>query len=127
MVAKVTTGGPWPMKEGKAPLGNVVYLQCEDGVSDTVVPRLKAAGADLTRVHIVNMIEEEPGKKRMFSLRDDLHRLRKKILEIGDVVLVLIDPISAYMSGATAGGRIDTFRTSDVRAVLGPVADWRRK
>jgi len=54
----------------------------------------------------------------MFSLRDDLHRLRRKIIDVGDVRLVLIDPVSAYMSGAASGGRIDTFRTSDVRAVL---------
>jgi hypothetical protein len=45
------------------------------------------------------------------------------VLEIGDVRVVMIDPISAYMSGAATGGRIDTFRTSDVRAVLGPVSD----
>src|SRR5262249_39403944 len=101
---------------------NVIYLQSEDGISDTVVPRLKAAGADLERVHFVSMIEEQ-GKKRMFSLRDDLHRLRRKIIDVGDVKLVLIDPVSAYMSGAGAGGRIDTFRTSDVRVVLGPVGD----
>ena len=37
--------------------------------------------------------------------------------------MVLIDPVSAYMSGAAAGGRIDTFRTGDVRAVLGPVSE----
>jgi putative DNA primase/helicase len=68
------------------------------------------------------MIKEE-GKKRMFSLRDDLPRLRRKILDIGNVKLVLIDPVSAYMNCAGASGKIDTFRTSDVRTVLGPVSE----
>ena len=65
-----------------------------------------AAGADLSRVHFIRLIEEQ-GKKRMLSLRDDLERLRKLVLEIGDVRVVMIDPISAYMSGAATGGRID--------------------
>ena len=122
VAARITTGGPWPCGEGCAPLGNVVYLQSEDGLGDTVVPRLAAAGADLKRVHFISLITEQ-GKKRMLSLRDDIERLRKLVLEIGDVRVVMIDPISAYMSGAATGGRIDTFRTSDVRVVLGPVSD----
>jgi hypothetical protein len=122
VAARVTTGGLWPCSEGRAPLGNIVYLQSEDGLGDTVVPRLVAAGADLARVHFISLVVEQ-GKKRMLSLRDDLDRLRKLVLEIGDVRVVLIDPVSAYMSGAAAGGRIDTFRTGDVRAVLGPVSE----
>ena len=46
MAAAVTTGGPWPCGEGNAPLGSVVFLSAEDGASDTVIPRLMAAGAD---------------------------------------------------------------------------------
>jgi hypothetical protein len=61
----------------------------------------------------------EHDKDRMFSLVTDLHALRQKIVEIGNVALVQIDPISAYLGV----GKIDTFRTSDVRAVIGPVKD----
>lgn len=122
IAARATTGGPWPMGEGTAPIGNVIYLQCEDGQKDTVVPRLAAAGADLKKVHFLGMVKEN-GAKRMLSLRDDLSRLRREILDVGNVNLLLIDPISAYMAGAGPGGRIDTFRTSDVRVVLGPLAD----
>jgi hypothetical protein len=83
VAARITTGGPWPCNEGRAPLGNIVYLQSEDGLGDTVVPRLVAAGADLVRVHFISLVVEQ-GKKRMLSLRDDLDRLRKLVLEIGD-------------------------------------------
>ena len=54
---------------------------------------------------------------RMFSLVSDLEALRRKIIEIGDVRLVLIDPISAYLGV----GKVDSFRGTDVRAVLTPL------
>ena len=82
------------------------------------MPRLAAAGADPDRVHIMNMVRDH-GKKRMFSLVTDLELLRQKIIEIGDVVLVEIDPISSYLGV----GKIDSFRTTDVRAVLGPLVE----
>jgi len=47
----------------------------------------------------------------------DLELLRAKIIAMGDVKLVQIDPISAYLGV----GKIDSFRTTDVRAVLGPL------
>jgi hypothetical protein len=59
IAARVTTGGPWPMGEGCSPIGNVIYLQAEDGLADTVVPRLAAAGADLSRIHLLGMVEEK--------------------------------------------------------------------
>ena len=118
IAARVTCGDEWPCREGRAPQGNVIMLTAEDDLSDTVVPRLAAAGADLNRIHFVNMVCDN-GKNRMFSLVSDLEILRRKIREIGDVVLIEIDPISAYLGV----GKIDSFRTTDVRAVLGPVVE----
>jgi putative DNA primase/helicase len=91
-------------------------LTAEDDVADTVVPRLAAAGADLERVHLISMVSDS-GKDRMFSLVSDLRLLKQKIAEIGNVALVLIDPISAYLGV----GKMDSFRTTDVRAVLAPL------
>lgn len=119
MAAMVTTGGKWPCNEGTAPVGNVLLLTAEDDLNDTVVPRLAAAGADLSRVEIIKMVRDEKNKRRMFSLVTDLELLRQKIVEVGGIVLVLIDPVSAYLGH----GRVDTFRTSDVRAVLAPLVD----
>ena len=116
IAAQVTRGGAWPCGEGIAPLGNVLLFTAEDDLNDTVVPRLAAAGADLSRITIINMVRES-GADRMFSLLTDLEMLRQKIVEVGNVVLVLIDPISAYLGV----GKIDSYRTTDVRAVLGPV------
>jgi putative DNA primase/helicase len=117
MAAQVTCGGDWPCDEGRAIKGKVLMLGAEDDDSDTVVPRLVAAGADLTQIEIVHMVCDT--KKRMFSLVTDLELLRQKIKQVGDVKLVLIDPISAYLGV----GKVDSFRTTDVRAVLAPLVD----
>jgi putative DNA primase/helicase len=84
------------------------------------VPRLVAAGADLNQIEIIRMVGPSGSKKeRMFSLITDLDMLARKIAAIGNVRLVLIDPISAYMGVK----QIDSFRTNDVRAVMGPVVE----
>jgi hypothetical protein len=118
MAARVTRGHDWPCGEGMAPQGNVVLLTAEDDPKDTVVPRLMAAGADLDRIEIVQMVREA-GKDRMFSLVSDLDLLRQTVLRIGNVKMIQIDPITAYLGVK----QIDSFRTTDVRAVLGPVTD----
>jgi len=104
--------------EGTASQGNVVLLTAEDDPKDTVVPRLMAAGADLDRIEIVQMVHEA-GRDRMFSLVSDLDLLRQTVLRIGNVKMIQIDPITAYLGVR----QIDSFRTTDVRAVLGPVTD----
>jgi DNA polymerase bacteriophage-type len=119
IVARVTTGGTWPCREGTAPLGNAIILTAEDDLADTVVPRLAAAGADLSRIHFVKMVRQD-GRKRMFSLHSDLELLRAKVVEAKDVRLAAIDPVSAYMGGV---GKVDSYRQTDVRAVLGPLTD----
>jgi putative DNA primase/helicase len=118
MASRVTRGALWPCGEGRALLGNVIVLSAEDDPSDTIVPRLVSAGADLSRIHIVSMVQDK-GKDRMFSLVTDLALLRQKIIEVGDVRMIQIDPISAYLGV----GKVDSFRTTDVRAVLAPLVD----
>jgi putative DNA primase/helicase len=117
VVAQVTNAGKWPMNEGHAPSGNVVVFSDEDDRQDTLVPRFAAAGANLGRIHLIKMVRASDDKSRMFSLISDLDALRRKIKGIGDVKLVIIDPISAYLGV----GKIDSFRTTDVRAVLTPL------
>jgi hypothetical protein len=118
MAARVSRGLDWPCGEGRAPQGNVIQLSAEDDPSDTVVPRLKAADADLNCIEIVNMVRSD-NKDRMFSLVSDLPLLRQKIATVGNVKLVQIDPISAYLGI----GKVDSFRTTDVRAVLSPLVE----
>jgi hypothetical protein len=118
VAARISCGAEWPCGEGRAPLGNVIILNAEDGADDTVVPRLMAAGADLNRVHIVSAVQQKDGKgRRTFNLQADLALLERTIAEIGEVALVIIDPISSYM------GKIDSHKNSEVRGALEPLSE----
>jgi putative DNA primase/helicase len=118
IASTISRGGEWPCGEGRAPVGNVIILNAEDGADDTVVPRLMAAGADLERVHIVSAVRQEDGKgRRTFNLQADLMLLEQKIAEIGDVALVIIDPISSYM------GKTDSHKNAEVRGALEPLSE----
>jgi putative DNA primase/helicase len=114
IVARITRGSPWP-DGGKAPLGNCIVLSAEDAANDTICPRLDAAGADLDKVHILQSVNEG-GKSRAFSLAHDLVALAAVVREIGDVVLIMVDPITAYL-----GTDLDSHRTTSVRAILEPL------
>ena len=87
-----------------------------------MVPRLIAAGADLSRVHIVSAVLQEGGKgRRTFNLQADLALLEQKIAEIGDVALVIIDPISSYM------GKTDSHKNAEVRGALEPASEMAER
>jgi AAA domain len=116
IIARCTTGADWPCNEGRAPQGNVIWFTAEDDIEDTVIPRLVAAGADLKRVHIVGMTKNANGT-RMFNLATDLPLLEQKLEQVGDVVLVIIDPVSAYLGV----GKVNNSSTTDVRGVLAPL------
>jgi hypothetical protein len=118
LAAAATAGIPLPLGEGITPVGNVIWFNAEDDVKDTIVPRLVAAGADLSKVHIVNSARVE-GRDQMFNLITDLALLHRKIQNIGNVVLVIIDPMSAYLGIK----KIDSHRTSDVRGILSPLKE----
>jgi hypothetical protein len=119
IVAVITTpAGAWPCSEGTAPTGNVIVLNAEDGAADAIVPRLMAAGADLERVHIVSAVSEIDGKgRRTFNLQTDMALLESKVTEIGDVKLIVVDPVSSYL------GRTDSHKNAEVRSVLEPLSD----
>ena len=96
-------------------------MSAEDDVADTIKPRLAAAGADMSRCHVLSAIKikTKDGKPalRMFDLTQDIARLEVAIQKIGNVKLVTIDPISAYM-GAT-----DSHNNAEVRGLLAPLTE----
>jgi hypothetical protein len=114
MMAAVSRGLKWPNGEGQAPLGSCIYLSAEDGIADTIVPRLIAAGADRSKVHIFQAMMEGD-KRRWLNLKTDIEALENRAHEIGDVTLIEIDPISSYL------GDVDSHRNSEVRNVLEPL------
>jgi hypothetical protein len=124
MAAIVSTGALWPVDRIKAEQGSVVILSAEDDAADTIVPRLHASGADTTRVFILDAVREVNNGKaveRGFNLRIDLAKLGAMLAGIGDVVLVVIDPVTAYL------GDTDSHKNAEVRALLAPLSDLAAK
>jgi DNA polymerase I-like protein with 3'-5' exonuclease and polymerase domains len=118
-VSYITTGGTWPDGSNGAPAGNAIMLTAEDCLDQTIVPRLIAAGADRDRVFVLKKIKKD-NKERMFLLGEDLDELEQMIVRLGNVRLVTIDPITAFMGSSN---KFDSHRATDVRGQLGPLAD----
>ncbi|MBF0131162.1 MAG: AAA family ATPase [Magnetococcales bacterium] len=119
--AVVSTGGLWPDGSQCSRPGNVVIISVEDDPSDTIKPRLEACGADMNKIFILEAIHDVDSqgrkRKRGFNLQEDLGRLETMIDQIGGADLILVDPVSAYV------GRTDSYKNSDVRALLAPLSD----
>jgi putative DNA primase/helicase len=116
IAAAITNGGTLP-DGSKAPQGNVVILNAEDSTRTMFGPRLIAAGADMKFVYKVQAVASTDGPDTKFSLQNDLEKLKAFCEEIGNVVLVIIDPASSYM-----GGTLDGRQNTQVRAVLDPIS-----
>ncbi|MGQ0526672.1 MAG: AAA family ATPase [Alphaproteobacteria bacterium] len=125
MAGIVTNGRSWPIEKARSPKGNVVFLSAEDDASDTIRPRLEAVGADLDRVFVVNAVKscgnDGENYERSFDLKQDIQNLDRFLREIGGAVLVVIDPISAYLGGT------DSHKNADIRALLSPLSDLAAK
>jgi putative DNA primase/helicase len=117
MAARGSIGEYWPDMKSRAPIFSTIILSSEDDPSDTIKPRLEAATADMSKIYFVDMVREESGSERTLNLQADLAALEKKIAEIGDVRLVIIDPITSYL------GRTDSHKNAEVRSVLGPLSE----
>ncbi len=117
LAANVTTGGVWPNDEGLAPVGAVIMLSCEDDIADTIRPRLEAAGADVSKVHVVEGVNSKGGDRKVFNVKQDMPLLEEALDRVEGVKLVVIDPITAYLDGS------DSHNTGDVRAALAPLQE----
>jgi hypothetical protein len=124
MASVVTRGGTWPIDGARCERGSVIMLCPEDSAATTVVPRLAAAGADLDRCVILDAVKttDKTGTPitRPFHL-SDLERLHEVIKQVGDVRLVIIDPLNSHMGG------INSYKNTDVRSLLSPLAQFAER
>jgi hypothetical protein len=93
---------------------NIGIVASEDDWECVILPRLKAAGADLDRVHRIEVQVE--GKLETISAPNDLQALREWCAE-HDIRLLIIDPIMSVISGS-----IDTHKDREVRQALDPLS-----
>lgn len=107
LAAACSSGVALPGMEIVEPF-NVIYQTAEDGLGDTIKPRLIEAGADESRV--LNICEDTDP----LSLSDE--RIEQAIRQT-DAKLMILDPIQGYI-----GDRIDINRANEIRTVLKKVA-----
>lgn len=124
LTARITRGDLAPFSEEPMRQGSVIYLTSENDPARVLRPRLRAAGADLRRVHIIesSLTKEENGKKmkRHVALHEDAQAIGEAIKRIPDTVALIIDPISEYM------GKKDANNNGDVRDVLATLGEHVR-
>lgn len=105
-----------PMPDGSpCTQGGVVLMTMEDGLADTIRPRLDAAGADASKIAALQGVTSEEGKPRIPTL-SDIQAITQAVKTV-DARLVIIDPLMAYLPSNT-----NSFRDQDIRQALNPLS-----
>lgn len=121
IAACVSLGDRWP-DESQANVGETLLISGEDGVADTIVPRLHAIGADTTKIRIAEDIQTTgTTTNTLFTIRNNLEELGEYLGHRENVDLIVIDPISAFLGG------VDSHKDADVRALMAPLAQLAAK
>lgn len=115
LAARVSSGRPMPFEQGGGAARDVVLVSCEDGVEDTIQPRLAHAGGDPKRVHHLSGMTMSGGTD-LLTLPGDTEALKAFIGKTG-AALVVIDPFVAFLAP-----QINSFRDQDIRRALAPLA-----
>ena len=108
LCAACTNRKPFPLMPEHEPF-NVIYQTAEDGLGDTVKPRLVEADADLDRVLVIDEAKQE------LSLSDE--RIERAIRQTG-ARLIILDPIQAYV-----GEKTDMNKANEIRPIFRRLAD----
>lgn len=112
IAAIITRGGRYP--DGcLSRRGSVLIWSGEDDPADTIVPRLAAAGADLSKVHILSGMTNGT-ETRPFDPALDMAELVRVVHDIGDVRLIVVDPVVSAVQG-------DSHKNAEVRRSLQPL------
>ena len=114
MAATLTTGGLWP--DGtRAEQGNVLIWSGEDSAEDTLIPRILAAGGDVSRCYFISgtMLN---GERRQFNPGEDIASLEEFAKKIGGVILLIVDPVVTVVKG-------DSHKNAETRRDLQPLVD----
>lgn len=118
LCATVTQGGLWPDGSTCEP-GNVLIWTGEDGLEDSLLTKLMAAGADLSRCTFIKATLRND-KEHSFDPAHDIPLIEKEIEAIGNVKLIVFDPIVSAVAG-------DSHNNTEVRRALQPIVDLANK
>lgn len=118
LAACITSDRAFPNGHRPQP-GTVVIWSGEDDIADTLNPRLLAAGADLSRVRFVGNVIED-GERYQFDPARDVPALAAELAAVGDVALLIVDPIVSAVAG-------DSHKNAETRRGLQPLVDLAAK
>ena len=113
IAALLSKGDSLPYDDAERTPVNVIYQTAEDGLGDTVKPRLVAAGADCNRIMVID--ESVEG----LSMTDE--RIKKALMDT-NAKLVILDPIQSYL-----GADVDMHRANEIRPVMKKLGDLAEK
>lgn len=116
LIATLTAGGRWPDGARCINKRSVLIWSSEDDPADTIVPRLIAAGADLSKVYILKARVNDLGEVEPFDPASDAKLLRHELERLGGVGMIMLDPIVSAVRG-------DMHRANDVRRALQGLVD----
>lgn len=116
LIATLTSGGRWPDGEFCEEKRSAIIWSSEDDPADTIVPRLMAADADLSKVSILQGRINGLGEIEPFDPAKDIDLLAAELDRIGDVGMIMIDPIVSAVSG-------DMNQANQVRRALQGLVD----
>jgi len=119
LAAVISKGGTWPDGSPFKARGHVLIWSGEDDAADTLVPRLSAMGADLGFIHIVSGVTDSEGH-RPFDPAHDMPALVAKAREVGDVRLLIVDPVVMTVAG-------DSHKNGEVRRGLSPLVTFAQE
>jgi putative DNA primase/helicase len=118
LVATISQGGRFP--DGtRAPVGNVLIWSGEDSAKDTLVPRLLAAGAEMSRVHFIGDVKHGD-ETRGFDPATDIKPMADAATRIGNIALLVVDPVVNAVAG-------DSHKNGEVRRALQPLVELAEK
>ncbi|MCH8851420.1 MAG: AAA family ATPase [Planctomycetes bacterium] len=116
MMARITTGTPWPdCRDTASEPGYVILLNAEDDPNDTIRVRFDAQGGDPTKIAFIDGVKRtKDGNDSGLSLVVDLDLIEKLAIE-KRATLFIIDPVTAYTGGK------DIYKDDQVRDITTPL------
>jgi len=104
LAALLSTGRPMPLSDGEPFTGGTIFQSAEDGIADTLMPRLISAGADCSNIAFI----EAPS----LDIDADCGIIESHVKEMNARLLVL-DPVQAFI-----GRNADLSRAADIRRLM---------
>ena len=112
IIARLTKGESIIDEKEQSPI-NVIYQTAEDGLADTIKPRLLSADADCSKVLVID------DRDTPLTMRDV--RLEQAIVET-NAKLVVLDPIQGFL-----GADVDMHRANEIRPIMKHISELAEK